>query len=95
MIFTHIYVFDQSFIPTNPYYIHPGENPGHVLVSLSLNETNYSSWTRNMRRALMSKNKLKFVDGNIKSPTRDEPLYEAWERVDVMILSCIIRTLCP
>jgi len=28
---------------------------------------------KNMRRALMSKNKLKFVDGNIKIPTRDEP----------------------
>ena len=86
---------DQSLIPTSPYYIHPGENPGQVLVSPSLNETNYSSWSRNMRRALMSKNKLKFVDGSIRVPARDEPIYEAWERANVMILSWIIRTLSP
>jgi len=64
-------------LPTSPYYIHPGENPVQVLVSPSLHETNYSSWSRNMRRALMSKNKLKFVDGSIKVPARDEPIYEA------------------
>jgi len=45
--------------------------------------------------ALMSKNKLKFVDSSIIIPTRDEPLYEAWERANVMILSWIIRTLSP
>jgi len=48
-----------------------------------------------MRRALTSKNKLKFVDGSIRIPTIDEPIYEAWERANVMILSWIIRTLFP
>jgi len=48
-----------------------------------------------MRRALLSKNKLKFVDGSIKVPARDDPLYEVWERDNVMVLSWIIRTLSP
>jgi len=86
---------DQSLIPTSPYYIHPGENLGQVLTTPSLNETNYNSWSRNMRRALLSKNKLKFVDGNIKTPARDDPLYETWERANVMVLSWIVRTLSP
>jgi len=35
------------------------------------------------------------VEGNIKVPTKDESLYEAWERANVMILSWIIKTLSP
>jgi len=46
-----------------------------------------------MRRALLSKNKLKFVDGSIKIPERDDPTYEAWERCNMMILSWITRAL--
>jgi len=34
-----------------------------ILVSSQLNEQNYHSWSRNMKRAFLSKNKLKFVDG--------------------------------
>lgn len=52
---------DQSLNPTSPYYLHPGENPCLVLVTLSLNETNYWSWSRNMKRALLSNNKLKII----------------------------------
>jgi len=81
--------------PSNPYYLHPGENPRMILVSPPLSETNYHSWSRNMRRALLSKNKLKFVDGSIKIPERDDPTYEAWERCNMMILSLITRTLSP
>jgi len=40
--------------PTSPYYLHLGENPGLVLVSPVLSETNYYSWSRNMKRALLS-----------------------------------------
>jgi len=81
--------------PSSPYYLHPGENPGMILVSPPLSETNYHSWSRNMRHALLSKNKLKFVDGSIKIPERDDPTYEAWERCNMMILSWITHTLSP
>jgi len=86
---------DQSLIPTNPYYLHLGENPGLVLVSNVLNDNSYVSWSRNMQRALLSKNKLKFVNGNIKTPLPTDPNYETWERCNVMILSWIMRTLAP
>jgi len=39
---------DQSLIPTSPYYLHPGENPGLVLVSNVLNDPNYVSRSMNM-----------------------------------------------
>ena len=86
---------DQALIPTSPYYLHPRENPGLALVSTNLNDSNYSSWSRNMQRALLSKNKLKFVNGSIKTPLPNDPTYKAWERCNVMILSWIMSVLSP
>ncbi|XP_014492876.1 uncharacterized protein LOC106755275 [Vigna radiata var. radiata] len=48
-----------------------------------------------MRRALLSKNKVKFIDGSIKKPKRDEDLFDSWERCNMMVLSWIIKTLSP
>ncbi|XP_014489576.1 uncharacterized protein LOC106752408 [Vigna radiata var. radiata] len=86
---------DPSVNPTSPYYLHPGENPGLTLISQVLNETNYFSWSRSMRRALLSKNKIKFIDGSIKKPNRDDSLFDPWERCNVMVLSWVIKTLSP
>ena len=91
----NIFDLDQSLRPTSLFYLHPGENPGLVLVSNVLNDTNYVSWSRNMQRALLSKNKLKFVNGNIITLLPTDPNYEAWERCNVMILSWIMRALAP
>ncbi|XP_014506219.1 uncharacterized protein LOC106765970 [Vigna radiata var. radiata] len=81
--------------PASPFYLHPGENPGLTLISQVLSETNYSSWSRSMKRALLSKNKIKFIDGSIKKPKNNEILFDAWERCNVMVLSWIIKTLSP
>lgn len=81
--------------PSSPYYLHPGENPGYVLVSPPLNEDNYYNWSKAMIHALSSKNKLKFVNGIIKKSAADDPLYEAWERCNHIIVSWITRTLAP
>ncbi|XP_017441022.1 uncharacterized protein LOC108346453 [Vigna angularis] len=48
-----------------------------------------------MRRALLSKNKVKFIDGSIKKPQKNDILYDAWERCNMMILSWITKTLSP
>lgn len=54
---------DPSLNPSSPYYLHTGENPGAVLVTPLLNDTNYYNWSKDMRRALSSKKKLKFING--------------------------------
>ncbi|XP_048234776.1 uncharacterized protein LOC125371039 [Ricinus communis] len=36
-----------------------------------------------MRMSLISKNKITFVDGSIKTPDKDDATYSAWERFDV------------
>ncbi|XP_014506472.1 uncharacterized protein LOC106766241 [Vigna radiata var. radiata] len=66
-----------------------------MLVTQVLNENNYSSWSRSMRRALLSKNKIKFVDGSIKKPQKTDTLFDAWERCNMMILSWITKALSP
>ncbi|XP_014499195.1 uncharacterized protein LOC106760245 [Vigna radiata var. radiata] len=86
---------DQSANPANPFYLHPRKNLGLTLISQVLSETNYSSWSRSMRRAPLSKNKIKFIDGSIKKPQRSEALFDAWERCNMMMLSWIVKTLSP
>lgn len=71
---------------TNPYYIHPKENTTLVLVSLVLSSPNYHSWARAMRMALLSENKLKFVDRSIVPPGSSDL---AWEICNTMVLSWI------
>ncbi|XP_022642959.1 uncharacterized protein LOC111242697 [Vigna radiata var. radiata] len=48
-----------------------------------------------MRKALLSKNKIKFIDGTIKRPQKTDTVYDAWERCNMMIISWITKTLSP
>jgi len=75
--------------PTSAYYLHPGENPGMVLVTPLLDGSNYHLWSRAMKRALLLKNKFKFVNGDIPEPSHGENQYEARERCNVMVISWI------
>jgi len=88
-----IVALDPCLNLTSPYYLHLRENPGLVLVSPSLNETNYHTWSRNMKKALLFQNKLKFVDLSLSS--RSDSSFEACERCNVMVLSWISRILSP
>ncbi|KAJ9159780.1 hypothetical protein P3X46_025255 [Hevea brasiliensis] len=75
---------DPTQNPSSPYYLHPNENLALVLVSPVLIGPNYHSWSRAMRMALLSKNKLHFVDGYLRAPATTDPLYHAWERCNTM-----------
>ncbi|XP_050214280.1 uncharacterized protein LOC126665505 [Mercurialis annua] len=79
----------------SPYFLHPGENPSLVLVSSLLTEENYHQWCRAMRKALLSKNKFKFVNGTIPVPHKDDTTYEAWERCNNMVTSWLSRAVSP
>ncbi|XP_027345097.1 uncharacterized protein LOC113857424 [Abrus precatorius] len=64
--------------PINPaadqlsvYYVHPRENPCQALVSLLLLSKNYHAWAHLITRALISKNKFKFVNENLPKPSDD------------------------
>ena len=57
-------------------FLHRGENPGAVLTSQPLiGGENYPAWTRSVRKSLIAKNKLGFIDGSltISSPLVNSP----------------------
>lgn len=46
-----------------------------------------------MKRALLSKNKHKFVDDTLLALPLDDPLHDAWERCNNMVVSWLNRSL--
>ncbi|XP_020205819.1 uncharacterized protein LOC109790981 [Cajanus cajan] len=77
---------DHLINPSNPYFLHPGENPALVLVTPLLSDTNYQQWKHDMLVALETKNKEHFVLGKIPCPDSKDPLHEAWRRCNKMVM---------
>jgi gag-polypeptide of LTR copia-type/Retrotransposon gag protein len=75
--------------PSSPLFLHHSDGPGTSLVAELLTENNYPSWSRAMRFALSSKNKLGFVDGTVPKPDSKSTDHQLWERCDTMVLSWI------
>ncbi|XP_019248718.1 PREDICTED: uncharacterized protein LOC109227985 [Nicotiana attenuata] len=60
-------VMDSS----NPYYLHPSDSPGMVLVNTLFDGKGYAGWSRVIVIALSAKNKLGFIDGSFPEPAAD------------------------
>ena len=78
-----VHQMDLSQNPSSAYYLHPGENPGTMLITTQLDGDNYHTWNR----------AIKFVNGDLPEPAQNDGLHEAWERCNVMVISWITRTL--
>ncbi|KAF1879902.1 hypothetical protein Lal_00022806 [Lupinus albus] len=81
--------------PTNPYYIHPNENPGATIVSCLLNGGNYHRWSRAMTMALQTKNKIKFIDETLTKPMPHDQMYNTWNRCNNLVVSWLIQAIEP
>ncbi|XP_057975245.1 uncharacterized protein LOC131162654 [Malania oleifera] len=77
----------------NPYFLHHGDSPGVALVTTSLTETNYHTWSHSMITSLHAKNKLPFIDGSLPQPTINDPLHFAWGRCNSMVVAWITNSL--
>lgn len=86
---------DPALTLTSPYYLHPAENPGAILVTPLMNGNNYDTWSKKMKRALLTKNKIKFINGKITAPDENDSLYEAWERCNGTVVAWIAASLTP
>ncbi|GKU91783.1 hypothetical protein SLEP1_g5603 [Rubroshorea leprosula] len=64
----------------SPYYLHPSDDPGKVLVTSPLTGENFHTWRRAMQNALYTKNKMGFIDGTLKKPSADCPEFLALGR---------------
>ncbi|XP_019438974.1 PREDICTED: uncharacterized protein LOC109344676 [Lupinus angustifolius] len=81
--------------PSNPYYLHPNENPESGLVSTLLNGENYHPWSRAMTMALETKNKLEFINGTLTKPAALDPMYAAWKRCNNLVVSWLSHSIEP
>ncbi|XP_077237088.1 uncharacterized protein LOC143878727 [Tasmannia lanceolata] len=77
----------------DPFYLHPSDNPGNILVSNLFNGENYSTWRRAMSIALTAKNKIGFVDGTITKPAPSNSSFTSWTRCNTMVLSWLINAI--
>lgn len=79
----------------SPYYIHPSENPDILLVTTPLTTRNYQQWSRMMRKALVSKNKIKFLNGFLPVLDPFDLNYDAWERCNDILHSWLVNSILP
>ena len=89
----------DSYNLSNPLFLHPGENPGAVRTSQPLvGGENYPAWARSVRKSLIAKNKLGFIDGSltIYSSLVNSPIAaQAWVCADNMVGTWIINSVSP
>ncbi|KAG2707303.1 hypothetical protein I3760_05G142600 [Carya illinoinensis] len=81
----------------SPFFLHPSDNPGVVLVTQILLSDNYHTWSRSMTMALSAKNKLGFVDGQLTVSAYFIRLKALWDELlnykPVPMCSCGAVTL--
>ncbi|XP_057982393.1 uncharacterized protein LOC131167614 [Malania oleifera] len=80
--------------PTSPYFIGSSDGSGAMLITHTLDYSNYYSWARSMKRALRIKNKLGFIDGTICEPSDpNDPLMEHWLRCNDIVITWMHNTM--
>ena len=83
----------------NPLFLHHAENPSLVLITQPLlGGENYAAWARAVRKALLTKNKLGFIDGTltlssslVSTPSNEQ----AWIRCDNMVGTWLTNSISP
>lgn len=79
---------------SNPFYIHPNENPAVTLIQQQLEGgMNFQYWVHLMCVAIISKKKMIFVDGTTTTPEKTNVLYIQWFRCNNMVLAWIQRSV--
>jgi len=85
--------------PHSPYYLHPSDGPGALIMAVVFNGKNYDLWEKAIHTSLKAKNKLGFIDRTLKKPKPNENEefwgYHAWDIANSMICSWIINIIEP
>ncbi|XP_021851357.1 uncharacterized protein [Spinacia oleracea] len=77
----------------DPYFVASSDNPTSSLVAVVFNGLNFIRWSRNVRRALVAKNKEGFINGDILKPAVNHKDYPKWKRADFMVVSWILSSM--
>lgn len=76
----------------DPMKLQTSNSPPMTLVTVLLLETNYLTWSRSIRCALATKNKLGSINSTVLE-LEGEPEKGAWKRADRMVTAWIINSI--
>ncbi|XP_048489722.1 uncharacterized protein LOC125491677 [Beta vulgaris subsp. vulgaris] len=79
----------------DPLFIANSDSPTASLVSATFSGTNFVRWSKNVRRALIAKNKEGFITGLEPMPEECHKDYSRWTRVDYIVMSWILSSMYP
>ncbi|XP_056685295.1 uncharacterized protein [Spinacia oleracea] len=77
----------------DPYFVANSDNPTSSLVAMVFNGVNFTRWSRNVKRALIAKNKEGFINGDILKPVENHKDFSKWKRADFMVVSWILSSM--
>ena len=79
---------------SDPYYLHPSDNPGSLITPVLLKGNNYSEWAVKIWNSLQAKQKIGFINGTIQKPTTNPDLAR-WMSTNSMIVGWIRTSIDP
>ncbi|XP_021853361.2 uncharacterized protein [Spinacia oleracea] len=77
----------------DPFFIANSDNPTSSLVAAVFTGVNFMRWSRNVKCALVDKNKERFINGEITKPAVNHKDYMKWKRADFMVVSRILSSM--
>ncbi|XP_071712556.1 uncharacterized protein [Rutidosis leptorrhynchoides] len=79
---------------SDPLYLHSNDTTGTPITSIKLKGTeNYNIWSRSMKLALSTKNKMGFINGSVLRSKTNEVLASQWDRCNSIVLSWILGSV--
>ncbi|XP_042961358.1 uncharacterized protein LOC122296040 [Carya illinoinensis] len=87
-------ILNPSDDSSSPYYLHPSDNPGSLLVSEIFAGDNYIAWSRSITIALTVKNTIAFIGGSITAPPTTQHLnHTVWLHANNLVLSWLMNSI--
>ncbi|XP_012828841.1 PREDICTED: uncharacterized protein LOC105950068 [Erythranthe guttata] len=79
----------ENLDPSSYYYFHHSDNSSLSLSSQLLNGENWATWSKSVEIAFSVRNKLGFIDGRFKKPSKatHPEEYHLWERANHILIS--------
>jgi len=78
---------EQECYNNDPLCLHNSDHPGAQIVNIKLTGTNFQKWSRSVKIALRTKEKLGFIDGTCTRPGQDSHKFDQWIKCDSMVVS--------
>lgn len=74
-------------------HLRNADHPGMQLVAALLTGNNFLNWGKSLRRALVARSKLEFINGTLHEPHPQSRYYKQWLKIDYMVSTWIVNSI--